>query len=388
MIFIPILANHEVTRVRPMSLSINFGEKGHSAHTDSSYRSKTVTFDSLVTPSTPVGDDLEVAANVLRPEDVIYEAESPDEAALVYCAKGYGITLMSREPNFVLVKWPNEASLLRYKIIKMLPFDSTRKMMSVIARFPENRFVLLTKGADSAVFPRLRKDQSDQRTVSEGQVDSYARSGLRTLVFGKKELTQDEAMRYREKIDEAEQDLENADMRLQQVYAEIEDDLEFLGVTAIEDRLQEGVPETIKSLREAGLAVWVLTGDKLQTAIEISRSCNLIKPNDNVVVLSERSKKLLLEKIHHLDEKPMADSRLATSKLDKFKKILSEFFGRRPELYRVKRRIIVIDGKNLAWALDNARMSFINVASKCDAVVCCRVTPLQKSSVVQLVGQV
>ena len=374
-------------RLRPMSLSINFGNS-QSIATDgtTTSRAKTVTFDALVTPSTPLAGVFE-NPDVLRPEEVLYEAESPDEAALVYCAKGYGITLMAREPNQVLVKWPNETRLSGYKIIKILPFDSTRKMMSVIARFPDhNRYVLLTKGADSVVFGRLRGDQQDKRTVSEGQVDAYARNGLRTLAFAKRDLTYDEAYSYREKIENAEQDLTNADRQLQLAYADIEQELEFLGITAIEDRLQDGVPETIQSLRAAGLAVWVLTGDKLQTAIEISRSCNLIKPNDNVVILSENDRSQLLNKIKQLDEKPIAEPVVELTKLDALKKFLFEYFVPRAELYRVKRRIVVIDGKNLAWALEDAKLAFINVASKCDAVICCRVTPLQKSSVVQLVG--
>ena len=171
----------------------------------------------------------------------------------------------------MLVKWPNKPCLSRYKILKILPFDSTRKMMSVIVKLPEsNRFVLFTKGADSAVFARLRADQSDHKIVSEGHVDKYARSGLRTLVFGKRELSELEVEIFINNIEKAEQNMFNPDL-VQDEYEKLETNLEFLGVTAIEDRLQEGVPETIKSLRDAGLAVWVLTGDKLQTAIEIAR---------------------------------------------------------------------------------------------------------------------
>jgi len=198
----------------------------------------------------------------------------------------------------------------------------------------------------------------------------------------------EQAFNFRGEIEMAEQDLDNAEEKLQKVYQDIENDLEFLGITAIEDRLQDGVPETIESLRQAGLAVWVLTGDKMQTAIEIARSCNLIKHDDDVVVLCESDAKALKHKITELDEKPLIESTKSVTKMDAFKKLLSDYFVPRPQLYRVKRRIIVIDGPNLSWALKTCKLSFVSVASKCDAVVCCRVTPLQKSSVVELVGNI
>ena len=59
-------------------------------------------------------------------------------------------------------------------------------------------------------------------------------------------------------------------------YLEIETELELIGATGIEDKLQEGVPESIALLRQAGLKVWVLTGDKQETAIEIAYTCRLI----------------------------------------------------------------------------------------------------------------
>ena len=144
-------------------------------------------------------------------------------------------------------------------------------------------------------------------------------------------------------------------------------------------------------MREAGLAVWVLTGDKLQTALEISRSCNLIKNDDDLIILSEDHPKSLLEKISQLKASPMKTEESLEQThtcMGKVKKFLVDFFMPRKPVERVHRRVILIDGKNLQWALEGAKKTFIEIASKCDAVVCCRVTPLQKSGVVQLVSQI
>ena len=96
--------------------------------------------------------------------------------------------------------------------------------------------------------------------------------------------------------------------------------------------IKDGVPETIESLRKAGFAVWVLTGDKMQTAIEIARSCNLIKHDDDVVVLCESDPKTLQHKITELDEKPLLEPQKILTKMDAFKKILSDYFVPRKRL--------------------------------------------------------
>ena len=114
----------------------------------------------------------------------------------------------------------------------------------------------------------------------------------------------------------------------------------------------------------------------------------MIKPEDDVVVLSYADRKMLIEKLRQLDEKPLAEPIKSDANIDKIKKWLHDYFVPRPDISRMRRKIIVIDGKNLAWALAEAERAFVNIASKCDAVVCCRVTPLQKSSVVQLVSEI
>lgn len=343
--------------------------------------------DSTLTPRTDGG--AEVSVNELRPEDALYEAESPDEAALVNCAKGYGVSLMKRELNRVLVKWPNLEHLSEYNICATLPFDSTRKMMSVIIQ-EDGRHILLTKGADTAVFDRLRSDQSVELRQYESHVDEYATAGLRTLAFARKTMTKEEVTMVVENIHNAEKDLYESEALLQEVYSSVENDLELLGVTAIEDRLQDGVPETIRDLRRAGLAVWVLTGDKLQTAMEIGKLCNLIKGMDKLFKLDCDSRAELTQQLRSMTSyftEELDHNRLAN------KSLLNCLTPELPNAAVHKpNTIMIITGKNLKWAFeehekgDDVQSNFLKIASACEAVICCRVTPLQKSLVVEKIG--
>ena len=123
----------------------------------------------------------------LSPGEVLYESESPDEAALVYAAKAYGISLMQRGPKHAVISWPKDDSAqydsLKIRYLAVLPFDSARKMMSVLVENQkrDGGSILLTKGADSAIFSRLKKgeDFSKSRGATLTHVDNYAVDGLR-----------------------------------------------------------------------------------------------------------------------------------------------------------------------------------------------------------------
>jgi len=376
------------TAKRPLSLNLGSNASGNEKKTDSSHdvesgistgsglTQKEVNFDlSLLTPTTEQGpsnqDD-----TILKPKDVIYEAESPDEAALVYTAKGYGVTLMKRDTQSVLVQWPNQEQMKDYQVEAILPFDSHRKMMSVIISTQtrsKRRFFLLTKGADSAIFAVLRLDQRDKQLTSETHVEKFAREGLRTLAFGRRELEKEEVARIKQSILQAESSTGDATLALREIYLDVEKELEYLGITAIEDRLQDGVPEAIEALRKAGLAVWILTGDKLQTATEIAISCNLIKKQDRKVFIANATKPELAKQLEQYEP-------LDSSENSFFGKLC----GKKRQPVRDRNRVVVVDGRNLAWIFEDSRLRkrFIGLAARSDAVVCCRVTPLQKSEVV------
>lgn len=168
----------------------------------------------------------------------------------------------------------------KYDILAEFPFDSTRKRMTLIVRYQE-KYLLMCKGADSIMIPRCNfKSEKKQLQLSKLNQDllSFAKEGLRTLVVAQKEIKEEEYKKLSEDIFAIKTSSSaNKDDKLNDLYAKHETKLEYVGSTAIEDKLQYGVPETIAALIRANIRVWVLTGDKQETAIEIGKSCELIQ---------------------------------------------------------------------------------------------------------------
>ena len=158
-----------------------------------------------------------------------------------------------------------------YELLHILEFDPTRKRMSVIVRCLQTREILvLCKGAENFVFPLCSTgDISECNTI----LNSFAVQGWRTLVLAYRKLTQKELDEFNLEFNEAYNDLNNREIRLQEIYKKVESNLTLIGSTAVEDRLQEDVASTLESLRLAGIKIWILTGDKKETAIKISNSC-------------------------------------------------------------------------------------------------------------------
>ncbi|XP_061165426.1 phospholipid-transporting ATPase VD-like isoform X2 [Saccostrea echinata] len=307
-----------------------------------------------------------------------YEAESPDELALVRAACTYGCRLINRSVDKVRVWLPGEGEV-EFEILEVLQFDSTRKRMSVIVKNTNNKeLVMFTKGADTAVLGVLHKkfkeDKELHRLVKESEkhILNYAMQGLRTLCMAKKILTRKEYDEWKVKFNEASAAMDNREEKILQVACEIEKDLELLGATGIEDKLQEGVPETIEKLRKAGIKVWVLTGDKQETAIQVAYSSKLIGQKDQVLIINAENltcTKDLLE--HHIQQIERDTGGGQTSSSPQTKK---------------QEYTLVIDGRTLAYALNEQLEDlFLDLAQKCTSVVCCRSTPIQKGSVVKIV---
>lgn len=209
----------------------------------SSLRSKTAT-----TPEIAVSDG--------RP---IYEAESPDELALVNAAFSYDMCLINRTPSHLLVNTVG-CGQTEYEVLKILPFDSNRKTMSVVVRQTGTQdLILYTKGADCSVMPVLAPVQNDTferelREKTQQHLDLYAKQGLRVLVMAKRHLTPQEFAEWAAKHKEIELSMEhNREKRIRESFISLERNLTLLGATGIEDRLQDGVPETITALRKAGM---------------------------------------------------------------------------------------------------------------------------------------
>lgn len=172
----------------------------------------------------------------------------------------------------------------------MHEFDSDRKRMSVIVGCPDKTVKLFVKGADSSMFGVINKSlNSDMIRATEAHLYAYSSLGLRTLVVGMRELDGLDFQRWQSAYERANSALTGRAKQLREVALSIESDISILGATGIEDKLQQGVPEAIESLRQAGIKVWVLTGDKQETAISIGYSCKLLTNEMTQIIINSNS---------------------------------------------------------------------------------------------------
>jgi phospholipid-translocating ATPase len=189
----------------------------------------------------------------------------------------------------------------------------------------------------------------------------FAEDGLRTLCLGYKKISEAEWSAWEKKYQEAATSMEERDEKISIVHEELESELILAGVTAIEDKLQDGVPETIKQILLAGIKLWVLTGDKLETAINIGYSCNLLANEmTNVFEVAEESSREVLENLNSIQKE------LDNGHGD---------YG------------LVVTGQALGYAISDHKNLLLDVSRKCKSVICCRVTPLQKAQVVQMIKE-
>ncbi|KAM9330395.1 phospholipid-transporting ATPase VD [Gastrophryne carolinensis] len=311
--------------------------------------------------------------------EVYYEAESPDEAALVHAARAYKCILMSRTPDQITVEL-STVGPLTFQLLHILPFDSVRKRMSVVVRHPvTNKVVVYTKGADSVIMDLLSPNSDDTktevlqtsiRTLTQKHLDQYAKSGLRTLCIAKKVMTDAEYAEWLHCHFLAETCIDNREELLYESALRLETNLTLLGATGIEDRLQEGVPETIESLRKSGIKIWMLTGDKEETAVNIAYSCKLLDYGDKIFTLSRLDNQSCELSMNHM-----------IGEIEREDTIHSSHSEEKPLHFA-----LIIDGKSLEFALQEPlQQRFIYLTQQCRAVICCRATPLQKSQVVKLV---
>ncbi|CAI5504417.1 unnamed protein product [Closterium sp. Naga37s-1] len=222
---------------------------------------------------------------------VEYEAESPDEAAFVEAARQMGVAFFKRTQTTVWVREPDETGQStvdrEYTILALIEFNSTRKRMSVIVRDPSNRILLMTKGADSVIYERLAPTGRQHLEATRATLHRYGEAGLRTLALAYRELSEEECGEWLERYEGARRSLSAEREALVDAAAEeIEQGLTLLGATAVEDKLQQGVPEAIDRLAQTGIKIWVLTGDKLETAINIGFACSLLRDDMKQIVVS------------------------------------------------------------------------------------------------------
>eukprot|EP01083_Nonionella_stella_P024971 68771_1 len=283
-----------------------------------------------------------------------YQASSPDEIALVKFTEECGVTLISRDDKKIELRIEmddNEYEYFVYEILQIFPFTSESRRMGIIVR-SEDQIILFAKGAESVMKSKL--DQSEAEWMDE-EVENLAREGLRTLVFSKKILTQEVYEDFEERYHAASVAMTtNRSELMESIRERLEQDMTLIGVSGVEDKLQDEVQETLEVLRNAHIRVWMLTGDKVETAQVIARSSKL-------VAFGQEFYSLIVK-----------NGREAQHKLDLLGGLMAN-------------AAIVIDGKSLDIYLKYCHKEFIEYAVEASVVICCRCSPTQKAEMVQLV---
>uniref|UniRef100_A0A452QUU1 Phospholipid-transporting ATPase n=1 Tax=Ursus americanus TaxID=9643 RepID=A0A452QUU1_URSAM len=219
-------------------------------------------------------------------DKIIYQAASPDEGALVRAAKQLNFVFTGRTPDSVIIDSLGQEE--RYELLNVLEFTSARKRMSVIVRTPSGKLRLYCKGADTVIYDRLA-ETSKYKEITLKHLEQFATEGLRTLCFAVAEISESDFEEWRTVYQRASTSVQNRLLKLEESYELIEKNLQLLGATAIEDKLQDQVPETIETLMKADIKIWILTGDKQETAINIGHSCKLLRKNMGMIVINEGS---------------------------------------------------------------------------------------------------
>ncbi|KAJ3604956.1 hypothetical protein NHX12_027007 [Muraenolepis orangiensis] len=276
--------------------------------------------------------------------ELYYQAQSPDEGALVTAARNFGFVFRSRTPETIKIMEMGQE--VTYDLLAVLDFNNVRKRMSVI---------------DTLVYERLHPSCLKLKEVTTRHLNEYAGDGLRTLALAYKDLDEDYMEDWKRRHHEANIAMDGKEERLDELYEEIERDLMLLGATAVEDKLQDGVPQTIEHLAKADIKIWVLTGDKQAEGVraELQNARRKMSPDapEEPEVIEARAGLFWRQKTWKVEDE----------------KVNGEY-------------ALVINGHSLAYGLEkDLQLELLRTACMCQTVICCRVTPLQKAQVVELV---
>ena len=364
--------------------------------------------------------------------EVRYSASSPDENALVSGAKFFGFEFVDRAPGVVRLQIMGVP--VSYSLLEVIEFNSTRKRMSIIVQEPDGgRVIVLCKGADNVIFERLKNKDKEEQVVQESTSDhleSFAGEGLRTLVIASAVLDPKMYEAWHGKYEAAKNNLEQVQLKkagkpnqIDDLSEIVESNLELLGATAIEDKLQDGVPDAIATLSKAGIKIWVLTGDKEETAINIGFACRLLDNDMTRVVINSTKHPTERDVINELKrqlynasnakgletsiirtesvfapKKPSVFGRTDTgagtdvsSKIESLTsfRLASSMFALDDDSVAIgadSRLSLVVDGASLAKIKsEKGKKYLLKFAQLCVAVIACRVSPKQKAEMVQLV---
>ncbi|KAJ3062047.1 putative aminophospholipid-translocase, partial [Podochytrium sp. JEL0797] len=295
--------------------------------------------------------------------EVQYQASSPDEVAIVKWIHHVGLSLHSRSLTHIQLlldpspspSTPHAGSaspkLFQYRILHTFPFTSESKRMGIIVRDEQTQEVwFFVKGADGVMAPLVRYND-----WLEEECGNMAREGLRTLVVARRKLSESEFAAFDSMYLAAMTDITSSrGEKVRNCVASIERDLELLGLTGVEDKLQEDVKGTLELLRNAGLKIWMLTGDKIETAQCVAVSSKLVARNQGIHVIAK-----VTDPIQALDELDLLRTRTDLA--------------------------LILDGESLHTFTTHHRAEFISTALLLSVVVCCRCSPTQKADITHLI---
>ena len=308
-----------------------------------------------VTPTTDEEDGVKVTS---------YQASSPDEIAIVQYTEEVGLKLSHRDRQSIVLESAHTGEVVvRVRILEIFPFTSDSKRMGIIVQFEHDSQILdspkddseiwfYQKGADTVMSAIVAaNDWLDEETAN------MAREGLRTLVVGRKRLSSQQYQEFMARYKQASLALQGRDAGMAAVISEhLERDLELLGVTGVEDRLQKDVKPSLELLRNAGVKIWMLTGDKVETARCVAISAKLVARGQYIHTVSK-----------------VNDASAAQEALD--------FIRNKTDC------CLLIDGESLSLMLGQFRSSFISLAVLLPAVIACRCSPTQKAEMADLIRQ-
>uniref|UniRef100_A0A8C3KMC0 Phospholipid-transporting ATPase n=1 Tax=Calidris pygmaea TaxID=425635 RepID=A0A8C3KMC0_9CHAR len=311
--------------------------------------------------------------------NLVYQAQSPDEGALVTAARNFGFVFRARTPETITVVEMGETKV--YELLSILDFNNVRKRMSVIVRSPEGDLTLYCKGADTILYELLHSSCDSLKEETTEHLNEFAGEALRTLVVAYKNLDEDYFQDWIRRHHEASTALEGREDKLSELYEEIEKDL----MVGFSGNLGQALGEAARLV-----VLGCVTGavrNMAVLAMNIGYSCNLLNDDmEDVFIIEGRTSDDVLNELRNARKKMKPDSFLDSDesniqfeKSSKKTKIIPDeeangVYG------------LVITGHSLAYALEgNLELELVRTACMCKVVICCRVTPLQKAQVVELV---
>uniref|UniRef100_A0A8C0URW7 Phospholipid-transporting ATPase n=1 Tax=Cyanistes caeruleus TaxID=156563 RepID=A0A8C0URW7_CYACU len=281
----------------------------------------------------------------------VYQASSPDEVALVQWTESVGLTLVGRDQSSVQLRSPG-GHILNFTILQIFPFTYESKRMGIIVRDESTgEITFYMKGADVVMAGIVQYND-----WLEEECGNMAREGLRVLVVAKKSLTEEQYQDFEARYVQAKLSVHDRSLKVATVIESLEMEMELLCLTGVEDQLQTDVRPTLETLRNAGIKVWMLTGDKLETATCTAKNAHLVTRTQDIHIF-----------------------RLVTNRGEAHLELNA--FRRKHDC------ALVISGDSLEVCLKYYEYEFMELACQCPAVVCCRCAPTQKAQIVRLLQE-